>query len=141
MEQTSSQPSVAASARQFNLALVIQFGSSIDVNRIEHPESDIDLAYLVRPQVLTLKQEIDLQYQFAKHFEVFEDKIDLVNLAKASSLMLHQVATKGTVLYDRDGHQFNRFYIAAIKRFIDEQDIFDLTQVMLAKKLGIDLTV
>ena len=133
------QPSVEeirAIAQRFSLALVVQFGSSLDPQRIDHPESDIDLAFLSHPKTLSLEQEIDLQYQFAKLFGVFEDKIDLVNLAKVSSLLLYQVATKGVSLYDRDDHQFNEFYITANKRYIDEQNLRDLQKDLLTQKVA-----
>ena len=126
---------IAKIAQKFGLSLVVQFGSSLDKNKFEHSESDIDIVFLPKDRDFTLKQLIDLQYDLAVIFGVFEDKIDLVNLASCNSLIAYHAANKGKVLFDSDGHQFNRFYIRAIRQKIDEQDIFELKRQLINSKV------
>lgn len=127
---------IANIAHKFGLNLIMQFGSSLDDNKLEHSESDIDIAFLPKNHDFDLKQLIDLQYDLAVVHGVFEDKVDIVNLKRTSSLLAFQVATKGEVLFDEDGHQFNQFYISALREKIDEADLYQLQNDILNMKVG-----
>lgn len=124
-------------ARKHGLSLVVQFGSSLEKDGLKHSESDIDIAFLPESRDFTLKQLINLQYDLAVMFGVFEDKIDLVNLASCNSLIAYHSAMEGQVLFDSDGHQFNRFYVRAVKQKIDEEDIFHLKRQILSQRIGV----
>lgn len=127
---------LAKVARQFKLVLISQFGSTVDGSVMTHPESDLDIAILNNAGKIADKF-LQLQYEIGQAFA--SDKgmitIDLVDLASANSLLAYRIATHGKVLYDQDGHQFNQFYISAIKRFIDEQPLYDFEANRLAKKV------
>ena len=124
-------------SQKFGLVLMLQFGSSIEENNIYlHKESDIDIAFLSDNKDFSFKQLINLQYELAKIFSVFEDKIDLVNLRNASSLLGRKIADSSIILYDFDHHQFNQFYIYAQKRYIEEKDIYELENHYLKQKIS-----
>lgn len=131
----NNKSEISKIAYKFGLSLVVQFGSSLEKNGIKHSESDIDIAFLPNSNDFTLKQLIGLQYDLAVLYGVFENKIDLVDLKKCNSLISYHIAGKGKVLYDRDGHQFNQFYINSIRQKIDEADLYQLQDEVLNKKV------
>ncbi|KKP87888.1 MAG: hypothetical protein UR93_C0029G0014 [Berkelbacteria bacterium GW2011_GWA2_35_9] len=136
MESRNYNSQIAKIAQKFGLSLVVQFGSSLDDSKLEHEESDIDIAFLPKNNDFTLKQLIDLQYDLAVIYGLLEDKIDLVNLKRTSSLLAYQVATKGVALFDEDGHRFNEFYVSSLREKIDEADLYQLQNDLLNMKVG-----
>lgn len=121
-------------AQKFGLYLIIQFGSSINPDRIKHSESDIDIAVLAN-KTLSLGDRIELNYQLAKYFNVSEDKIDLIDLRRVNSLLAHQIATNGLAIYDSNNHQYHQFYMTAKRRYIDETPLYELESEMLDRKV------
>lgn len=136
MENQDIKRNIVDIARKHGLSLVVQFGSSLEKDGLKHSESDIDIAFLPKDRDFTLNQLIDLQYDLAIIFGVFEDKIDIVNLKRANSFLAYQIATKGTPLFDGDGHQFSLFYVSALRQKIDEVDLYNLQSDILDKKVG-----
>ncbi|MBI3260912.1 nucleotidyltransferase domain-containing protein [Candidatus Berkelbacteria bacterium] len=134
MDEIHTMSEIADIARQFGLDLIVQFGSTVAAPSFTHQESDIDIA-VSASQPLTPKELIDLQYAIAKFFGVAEDAIDIVDLHRANSLVSHQVTTNGKVLFDNDGHQFNEFYVATQRRFIDEAPLYQLESDSLTRKV------
>lgn len=122
-------------AQENGLKLLIQFGSTVDKNSIQHQESDIDIAFFGKNK-MDYSELINLQYLLARHFDVQEDKIDLTDLSRANSLISRRVADSGQVLFDNDGHQYNNFYLSAIKKFIDEQNLYELEKEILKEKIA-----
>lgn len=134
-DEKSRQKEIVNIAHKFGLSLVVQFGSSLEKGGIKHSESDIDIAFLPTNKI-SLQDKVKIQSELAQLYNVFEDKIDLVDLTKSDSLLVFQIASKSHILHDTDQHQFNQFYLTAVKRRIDEQDIFDLEKTLLGQKIG-----
>ncbi len=126
---------IAKIVQKFGLSLVVQFGSSLEKDGIKHSESDIDIAFLPKSNDFALKQRIDLQYELAVLFNISGDKIDLVDLKHCNSLIAYHAITKGKVLFDSDGHQFNQAYLTAIRQRIDEADLYELQEEILNQKV------
>lgn len=105
-------PSLKRLADKFQLDLIILFGSQAS-GRV-HAESDADIA--VRgTKALSLSQQLSLARQLDKHFI----DTDLVDLKRASPLMLASVATSGKLLFERRKNTFAHFKILAVSQYLD----------------------
>lgn len=96
-----------------NLQLIILFGSKARdrAGKI----SDTDIAALAGHR-LTSKEKIKLIEWAAKELNVFEDKVDVVDISKAPPLLQRSIAENGKLLYGgRD--DFIRFKVLAWKRY------------------------
>lgn len=112
IRSTQKLPSFKKLADKFHLDLVVLFGSQV-TGRV-HPESDVDIA--VRgTKILSLSQQLELARQLDK---VLIDT-DLVDLRRASPLMLASVATTGQVLFERRKNAFAHFRLLAINQYLD----------------------
>lgn len=108
-------------AKKYRLKLIILFGSLVSGNI--HRESDADIA-IVPEKALSLQNELSLRNEL---FRVFRRAVDLVDLKRASPLLLGQIAKSGKLLY---GHkrEFIAFRIYAMKRYIDFEPYFRLRE-------------
>ena len=100
-----------------DLQLLILFGSSVQGGR--HPESDLDLAFLFdQPaEILSLTNEVI-------HL-LHTDRVDVVDLRRASPLLTFSIARKGRLLYERSPGLFNGFYSLAFRRYVDTAKLRD----------------
>ena len=86
---------IADIAKKHGLTLVALFGSQ--ASGFTHKESDVDIAYL-SDNTLSFEEEAILNADF---IPVFQNKsISLVNLKKAPPLLLKQIVSNATVLYE-----------------------------------------
>lgn len=114
----------------YDLNLLLSFGS-FGTERFT-PESDIDLAYQAK-RALSPDEELRLLRDLI--FTFHRDRIDLVDLSKASPLLMFEVATNGKVLYEeKDG--FLRFKLKASARYADTQKLRRLRQDYLNQELS-----
>jgi len=95
--------------------LIILFGSQ--VNGHARKMSDFDAAVLDNHE-LSLKEKIKLGEYIAEKLKITEDKLDLVDLWRASPLLQYQVSSQGKLL-EGDKSDFNRFKILAWKRYLN----------------------
>lgn len=79
------------------------------------------------PFGLQLLQDFILLYR--------RDRIDLVNLGKASPLLMFETATHGKVLYEENG-SFLRFKLKASARYADTEHLRRMRQSYLDKELS-----
>ena len=98
-----------------DLQLLILFGSTI--HGIRHRESDIDLAFLFDSPANIL----DLTNQVIRLLHL--DQVDVVDLKRASPLLIFSVAQKGQLLYERTPGLFNSFYSLAFRRYVDTRKL------------------
>ncbi|MBP1718742.1 MAG: hypothetical protein H6Q43_2180 [Deltaproteobacteria bacterium] len=100
-----------------DLQLLILFGSFVQGGR--HPESDLDLALLFdQPaEILQLTNEVIRL--------VHTDRVDVVDLRRASPLLAFSIARKGRVLYERSPGLFNNFFSLAFRRYADTAKLRD----------------
>lgn len=112
---------------RYDLRLLVIFGS-YGTQRYTL-ESDLDLGYLA-DKPLQIEDEKRLLTDLVFHFK--KDRIDLINLHKANSLLLYEVASKGRVLYDA-GDSFLRFKIKAFARYTETKFLRDKRRDYLLK--------
>lgn len=118
--------------KEYDLILLLAFGS-YGTERFTQG-SDIDLAYQAR-HPLSPDEELRLLRDMI--FIFHRDRIDLVNLNKASPLLMLEIATKGRVLYEeKDG--FLRFKLKASARYADTRKLRRLRQDYLNQELNRD---
>jgi uncharacterized protein len=100
-----------------DLQLVILFGSAS--KDLTHPNSDIDLAFLFDgpADVLALTNEVSRL--------VGTDKVDIIDLRRASPLLSHAVATEGRLFYERVAGSFQVFRSLAFRRYVDTKKLRD----------------
>ncbi|MDI6751727.1 MAG: nucleotidyltransferase domain-containing protein [bacterium] len=93
----------------FDISLAYLFGSST-----REKGEDLDIAVLTK--------EKDLSRLRGKLYEVMNSqRIDLVNLKSASSLLRFEVVKNGVLLYKKDDEEENRFELSVIKKYQDAE--------------------
>lgn len=103
--------------RKEELQLVLLFGSI--AKGTFHRKSDIDLGFLFDEpvDVLTLTNEV------AKLLH--SDRVDVVDLRRASPLLKFSAAQKGKILHERSDGLFNEFLSLAFRMYIDTKKLRD----------------
>jgi predicted nucleotidyltransferase len=115
---------------KYNLNLLLSFGS-YGTERFT-PESDIDLAYQAK-QNLSPNEELQLLKDLI--FLYRRDRIDLVDLSKASPLLMFEVATNGKVLYE-ENDSFLHFKLKASARYADTGHLRRMRREYLNRELN-----
>lgn len=113
--------------KDYKLSLVILFGSQ--KNGSSRKGSDLDLAVWVERKDIDVDYEIDLLEAFVNL--VRKDRIDIVILNYADSLLQFEVASKGSVLYEKYRGKFNEFQVYAMKRNNESHKFYALSEVYL----------
>ena len=109
-------PTLNAVCREFDLVLVVLFGSRArgDVR----PDSDSDVGVLRRTGLVPAERFLDLAVRLGDASGLPD--IDLVDLRRAPGLLQHQAGTHGRALFEDEAGRFNLFRVAAWKRYLDE---------------------
>jgi len=115
-------------AERNGLVLVLLFGSQSTGHA--RSDSDVDIAVLSERH-LAETDLVALTNQFAVVFG--SDKIDVVGLASASPILARRIADEATVLYDRSGHHFSVFEIAALRKYAESARLFQIRREKLAR--------
>lgn len=102
------------------LQLVLLFGSQSSGQ--VHPESDIDLGFLYDGTVDLL----ELTNQVTRLLR--NDRVDVIDLRRANSLLCFSAARQGKLLYERSPGLFNRFYSLSFRRYVDTKKLRDARQ-------------
>ena len=102
------------------LQLVLLFGSQSSGQ--VHPESDIDLGFLYN-------EAVDLLELTNKVIQLLrKDRVDVIDLRRANSLLCFSAARQGKLLYERCPGLFNSFYSLSFRRYIDTKKLRDARQ-------------
>jgi predicted nucleotidyltransferase len=109
-------PSLDAVCREFDLVLVVLFGSRARGDA--RPDSDSDVGVLRSTGLVPAERFLDLAVRLGNATGLPD--IDLVDLRRASGLLQHQAGTHGRPLFEDEGGRFNVFRVAAWKRHLDE---------------------
>lgn len=99
--------------KKYGLKLVILHGSRVSGKL--HKESDIDIGILAESGSLG-KRVFEMQADFT---DLFGERCDLVILNNAETMIVYQVAVKGTVLYESRRGLFAGYKTTAITRYQD----------------------
>lgn len=104
---------VAAIAKKFGLTLIVLFGSQVSGKT--HPESDVDLAVKGK-ETLNLERILEITGAFS---ELFSKEVDLVDIRKASPLLLGVISANSIALYEGEESAYNIFYLSARNQYLD----------------------
>lgn len=116
--------------KKYDINLLLTFGS-YQTERFTK-DSDIDLAYQAK-RILGPEEELQLLKELIMLYH--RDRIDLVNLGKASPLLMFETATHGRVLYE-EGDSFLRFKLKASARYADTRHLRRMRQDFLNNTLS-----
>ena len=97
---------IRAVAEKYDLEFVVLFGSQATGRT--HPKSDVDLAYFP-PPIFPFDHESKLYLDMVE--AIRKNEIDIINLKRASSLLLKQVVDKSLVLYEKHRGDFDEFVL------------------------------
>jgi len=115
-------------AKKYDLDLLVLFGSQVSGRT--HKKSDYDIGFISK-HPKGLEEEIRMEFELSEDLRV--GKIDLVNLKKASPLLMKSVTDNSILLYQREPTLYARFKIYALKLFIEARRLFDLREVVIQK--------
>ncbi|PIS32173.1 hypothetical protein COT40_01425 [Candidatus Peregrinibacteria bacterium CG08_land_8_20_14_0_20_41_10] len=106
-------------ANLYQLDLILLFGSRLTGKM--HPESDLDLAFYSHKGLSTVKQD-RLLNDLTKITQ--ENKIDLIDLKKASFLLAMNIAKEGRVLFSRQKGLFDDLLGKIYLNYMDFQRFY-----------------
>jgi predicted nucleotidyltransferase len=107
-------PLAELAARRDGLRLLVVFGSR--ARGEAHERSDWDLGYLGEPGLDADRLLADVVLTLGS------DRVDLVDLARASALLRYRAARDGVVLHEAVG-EFDRFRVEAISFYCEVQPV------------------
>lgn len=108
-------------AEKYNLKLLLLFGSRIGDKKFLHKESDFDVAYFPKKD-LNLAEESKLICDLTPIFK--SEKIDLVNLKKASPFLFYSIFQNCQILYADDPLLFYYLRSYAFKKYIEARPLY-----------------
>jgi predicted nucleotidyltransferase len=106
--------------RDPELQLVVLFGSHA-TGRV-HSKSDIDLGFLYGKPI----EILDLTNRVIQCLET--DKVDVIDLRRASPLLCFCAARAGKLLFEKTPGQFNAFYSLSFRKYMDTKKLRDAQQ-------------
>ena len=107
---------LAELAREYDLALVILFGSRATGHT--HPESDTDIGVLRRDGLLPSNDFLQLQFRLSQ--VIASSNVEMVDLRRASGLLKHAAAEGAVVLFESGPGVFSNFRSLAWGIYHDE---------------------
>lgn len=113
------------------VAVAVLFGSAASKRTTVH--SDLDLAFWIDGKRIE-GRELDLTNGLMQLLH--RNDVDVVVLNHASPLLQWQVASTGTLLYERRSGLFQRFQLLAFKRHHDSGRIYRWTRAYLEQVLS-----
>ena len=99
------------------LQIVLLFGSRVSGR--DHSRSDIDLGVLFDSPV----DLVEITNEVTGLLRT--DRVDLVDLRRASPLLAFSAARQSLLLYERSAGLFNQFYSLSFRRYIDTKKLRD----------------
>ncbi|MFQ5661823.1 MAG: nucleotidyltransferase domain-containing protein [Candidatus Paceibacteria bacterium] len=109
-------------AQKYSLELVLLFGSQITGKT--HKESDYDIGYLSKKN-LDIGDEGNLIIDLLPIVEKRDERIiNLVNIKKASPLLLYAITTQAQVLYEKSSISFAKLRAYGFKKYIEMKPMY-----------------
>lgn len=121
MKEIKNTKKLREIAEKYNLKLLLLFGSRTGKKKFLHKESDFDVAYLPKKD-LDLTEEAKLICDLMPI--VRSEKVDLVNLKKASPLLFYAIFQNCQVLYADDPLLFYYLRSYAFKKYIETKPLY-----------------
>jgi uncharacterized protein len=122
---------IAHVAEKYNLSLVLLFGSQATGK--SHKGSDYDIAYL-GDAPLSLDDESKLIVDLMQVFGI--EKVDLTSIRGSSPLLLHEIVSTGSVLFEKTPSLFTALYIYALRTYEEARPLFELRSAFLKKRIA-----
>lgn len=113
--------------QQHDTQLVILFGSTV-TGRLHH-ESDLDLGILSDKPLDTVAVTNELIRLL--HL----NRIDVVDLRRASPLLAREIVRQGVVLHERDPGGYAQFVSLAVRRYVDTRKLREAQQQVIERFL------
>lgn len=107
-------------AQKYGLDLLLLFGSRATETNLE--KSDFDVAYLAK-KTLDLEKESRLIVDLMPVFK--SEIIDLVNIKKASPLLLYAITNSCSVLYESKPLTFASLRVYAFKQYVETKPLYE----------------
>lgn len=130
LDTEKTKEKIKTLAEKYGLSLVVLFGSQVSGQT--HSESDFDVAY-ASDKKLSFDEEVLLNTDLTGVFR--NDHVQLVNMKTASPLLLKQIVTKGVVLYEKEKHIFESFFVYGLRLYDEAGALFDLRRHYLDKTI------
>ena len=118
-------------AEKYCLKLVLLFGSQADDKT--HKESDFDVAYLSKKN-LDFNEKSYLNFEFTNVFR--HNRVDTIDMQKASPLLLYAVFQRPVILYAKDSLIFFAYRIYAFKKYIETKPLYEEKFKRLKEKIS-----
>ena len=122
---------VARIAEAHGVVLLLQFGSSVTGK--DHARSDLDLAALLDPPRLSLRDRAALLHDLQTLFP--DREVDLAVVNHADPLFLKKIMESCRLLYG-DPRRLQRLKIYAFKRYHDHGKYFEMERRYVARNLA-----
>lgn len=120
MDEFKKQKLIETVVKKYSLRLLLLFGSR--VSKKIHAESDFDIAYL-NEKNLGLIEEARLITELAPLLG--SDNIDLLNLKKASPLVLFAVFNNCQVIYEENPLIFANLRAYSFKNYVETKLLYE----------------
>lgn len=118
-------------AKKYNLNFLVLFGSQVSGEI--HKKSDIDIAYSAK-KPLSYKDEFSLIQELQKARR-FAGETEIIDLSKASPLLMKEIAFKGKLLAEPTRHSFAYFQMYAFKIFLEAVPLLNLRNKFISQNL------
>ena len=112
----------------YRVRLVVVFGST--VTGLLGPESDLDLAFLADAPLNPVAVTTDVIRV------LHTDRVDVVDLRRASPLLAMEVARHGRLIYEREPGMHVEFISLAVRRYIDTKKLRDAQKEAIHRYLN-----
>lgn len=115
---------------KYGISLVVLHGSQ--ARGFSRNDSDVDIALLGEGRVFK-KKYFEILRELS---QVFGEQLDVVILNNAESMIVHQVALNGIVLYQKKEGFFSDFKTTAVSRYQDAFKFRQLEKYFLKQKIS-----
>jgi predicted nucleotidyltransferase len=128
----NGRPGLEHLAVKYELDLLVLLGS-YGTGHFDPGRSDIDIAFLSRNQ-LHQDDYLQLMGDLSAFFQY--DKLDLIDLKRASGLLKYEIADKGRLLFHSKEGFFERYRLYCLRYYYDTAKFRALKKVYFQEQLG-----
>lgn len=121
MKKLKNKEILREMGKKYKLKLLLLFGSRTNDKKFLHKESDFDVAYLSQKK-LDITEEAKLICDLMPIFK--SEKIDLVNLAKASPFLFYSIFKNCRILHTENHLLFYYLRSYAFKKYIETKSLY-----------------
>lgn len=121
-------------AQKYDLELVLLFGSRVKGKT--HKESDYDVAYLSQRELDS--EEFSLFTELLPIIQPSDERLlNLVNIRKASPLLLYDITSHNQILYEKKPGIFSQLRATSFKQYVESKPLYEAKFRRLGKILKV----